>query len=142
MARVYIPTQRKATNQLRELELSMSEYDGEVQARWGNTEAYKQSQSKTSKYSKEDFRLSKIDQEAATELFVYAFGNGLEISSEKTRAAVGAHREAISKWFYDCSIEMQKQLAVMYIEDKRFKEYYDGRVRGLAQYVHDAIMAQ
>ena len=142
MARVYIPTQRKATNQLRELELRMSEYNGEVQARWGNTEAYKQSHSKTSKYSKEDFRLAKIDQEAATELFVYAFGNGLEISSDKTQAAVVAHREAISKWFYDCSIEMQKQLAVMYIEDKRFKEYYDGRVRGLAQYVHDAIMAQ
>ena len=120
----------------------MSEYNGEVQARWGNTEAYKQSHSKTSKYSKEDFRLAKIDQEAATELFVYAFGNGLEISSDKTQAAVVAHREAISKWFYDCSIEMQKQLAVMYIEDKRFKEYYDGRVRGLAQYVHDAIMAQ
>ena len=37
---------------------------------------------------------------------------------------------------------MQKQLAVMYIEDARFKEYYDGRVRRLAQYVHDAIMAQ
>jgi len=37
---------------------------------------------------------------------------------------------------------MQKQLAVMYISDKRFKEYYDGRVRGLAQYVHDAIQAQ
>jgi hypothetical protein len=37
---------------------------------------------------------------------------------------------------------MQKMLAVMYIQDQRFKEYYDGRVRGLAQYVHDAIMAQ
>ena len=55
----------------------MSEYDGEVQARWGDTEAYKQSQRKTSKYSNEDFRLAKIDQEAATELFVYAFGNKL-----------------------------------------------------------------
>jgi len=30
----------------------------------------------------------------------------------------------------------------MYVEDPRFKEYYDGRVRGLAQYVHDAICAQ
>ena len=37
---------------------------------------------------------------------------------------------------------MQKQLAIMYISDKRFKEYYDGRVCGLAQYVHDAIQAQ
>ena len=120
----------------------MSKYDDEVQARWGNTAAYEQSQAKTSKYSKEDFRNAKVDQEAATELFVYAFGNGLDIHSEKTQAAVIAHRDAISKWFYDCSPEMQKNLAVMYIEDRRFKEYYDGRVRGLAQYVHDSIMAQ
>jgi hypothetical protein len=55
---------------------------------------------------------------------------------------VRAHRDAITKWFYDCSVEMQKNLAVMYIEDPRFKEYYDGRVRGLALYVHDAIMIQ
>jgi hypothetical protein len=53
-----------------------------------------------------------------------------------------AHRAAISKWFYDCSVEMQKNLAVMYLEDHRFKAYYDGRVRGLAKYVHDAILAQ
>ena len=142
MARVYICPKPKATSSELRLELGMSEYDAEVQARWGNTTAFKQSQAKTSKYSKEDFRKAKVDQEAATELFVYAYGNGLEISSEKTQAAVMAHREAISKWFYECTPEMQKNLAVMYIEDKRFKEYYDGRVRGLAQYVHDAIMAQ
>jgi hypothetical protein len=37
---------------------------------------------------------------------------------------------------------MQRNLALMYIGDERFKKYYDGRVRGLAQYVHDAIMTQ
>jgi hypothetical protein len=120
----------------------MGEYDKEVQERWGSTDSYKQSQSKNSKYSKEDFEAAKVDQEAATELFVYAYGNSLPLDSEKTLAAVLAHRDAITKWFYDCSVEMQKNLAVMYIEDPRFKEYYDGRVRGLAQYVHDAIQAQ
>jgi hypothetical protein len=117
-------------------------YDEEVKDRWGDTDAYRQSQSKTSKYSKDDFEAAKVDQEAATELFVYAFGNSLPIDSPKAQEAVIAHREAITKWFYDCSIEMQKNLALMYIEDPRFKEYYDGRVRGLAQYVHDAIMNQ
>jgi hypothetical protein len=117
-------------------------YDEEVKDRWGDTDAYRQSQSKTSKYSKDDFEAAKVDQEAATELFVYAFGNSLPIDSPKAQEAVIAHREAITKWFYDCSIEMQKNLALMYIEDARFKEYYDGRVRGLAQYVHDAIMNQ
>ncbi|CAN2182914.1 TipAS antibiotic-recognition domain containing protein [Candidatus Nanopelagicaceae bacterium] len=120
----------------------MSDFQKEAQDRWGDTEEFRQSQTRTSKYSKEDFQAAKIDQEAATELFVYAFGNSLAIDSEKSQAAVVAHRQAISKWFYECSIEMQKNLARMYIEDPRFKQYYDGRARGLAQYVHDAIMAQ
>ncbi len=120
----------------------MSQFESEVQERWGDTDAYRQSKAKTSKYSREDFEAAKVDQEAATELFVYAFGNSLPIDSPKTQEAVRAHRDAITKWFYDCSIDMQKNLALMYIEDPRFKEYYDGRVRGLAQYVHDAVMAQ
>jgi len=120
----------------------MNEHEPEVRERWGDTDAYRQSQVKTAKYSKADFELAKVDQEAATELFVYAFGNSLPINSPKAQEAVQAHRNAITKWFYDCSIEMQKQLAIMYIEDPRFKEYYDGRVRGLAQYVHDAIAAE
>ena len=120
----------------------MSDYEEEVRSRWGDTEAYKQATSRTSKYSKADFAAARIDQEAATELFVYAFGNSLPSDSAKAKEAVVAHREAISKWFYECSVEMQKQLAIIYISDKRFKEYYDGRVRGLAQYVHDAIWSQ
>lgn len=120
----------------------MEQYENEVRERWGDTDAFKQSQAKTAKYSKADFQKAKVDQEAATELFVYAFGNSLPLNSEKTQEAVKAHRDAITKWFYDCNVDMQKQLAVMYIADPRFKEYYDGRVRGLSQYVHDAIMSQ
>jgi hypothetical protein len=120
----------------------MSQFESEVHERWGDTDAYRQSKAKTSKYSKEDFEAARVDQEAATELFVYAFGNSLPIDSPRTQEAVIAHREAITKWFYDCSVEMQKNLALMYIEDPRFREYYDGRVRGLAQYVHDAIVKQ
>jgi TipAS antibiotic-recognition domain len=120
----------------------LNEHEQEAKERWGDTDAYQQSTSRTSKYSKADFAAAKVDQEAATELFVTAFGNSYSVSSPQAQAAVVAHRAAISKWFYECSVEMQKNLAVMYIEDHRFKAYYDGRVRGLSQYVHDAIMAQ
>ena len=113
----------------------MNSYDEEAAQRWGETDAYRESKAKTSKYTQADFQAAKADQEAATELFVYAFGNSLPINTPQAQDAVQAHRAAITKWFYECSIEMQKQLAVMYIEDARFKEYYDGRVRGLAQYV-------
>lgn len=120
----------------------MNDHNEEAKARWGETEAYKQSQARTSKYSHADFAKAKVDQEAATEKFVYAFGNGLAADSEQAQSAVVAHREAISKWFYECSVEMQKNLALLYVEDPRFKKYYDDRVHGLAQYVHDAIIAQ
>ena len=120
----------------------MNEFEEETRERWGDTDAYKQSQARTSRYTHADFAAAKVDQEAATELFVYAFGNSLPVTSEKAQAAVVAHRAAITKWFYECSIEMQKNLAVMYVQDARFKKYYDDRVRGLSQYVHDAIMAQ
>jgi hypothetical protein len=120
----------------------LNEYEQETKVRWGDTDAYRQSTSRTSKYTKDDFAAAKVDQEAATELFVTAFGNSYSVTSPQAQAAVVAHRAAISKWFYECSVEMQKNLALMYIEDHRFKAYYDGRVRGLAQYVHDSIMAQ
>jgi hypothetical protein len=120
----------------------LNEYEQETKERWGDTDAYRQSTSRTSKYTKDDFAAAKVDQEAATELFVTAFGNSYSVTSPQAQAAVVAHRAAISKWFYECSVEMQKNLALMYIEDHRFKAYYDGRVRGLAQYVHDAIISQ
>jgi len=121
---------------------SVDQYDEEVQNRWGDTAAYRESKSRTSKYSHADFAAAKIDQEAVTEEFAIAFGNRVGVRSAVVQEIVVAHRNAISKWFYECSVEMQKKLAVMYIHDDRFKAYYDGRARGLAQYVHDAIMAQ
>jgi hypothetical protein len=120
----------------------MNQYEEEARERWGDTDTYKQSTTRTSKYTKDDFAAAKVDQEAATEMFVIAFGNSYSVTSKEAQVAVVAHRAAISKWFYECSVEMQKNLAVMYLEDHRFKAYYDGRVRGLAKYVHDAIMAQ
>ncbi|NDF03478.1 MAG: hypothetical protein EB067_08755 [Actinobacteria bacterium] len=120
----------------------MAEFQKEVHERWGDTDAYKQSAARTSKYTHADFAAAKIDQESVTEKFAYAFGNGLTLKSLEVQAAVIAHREAISKWFYDCSVDIQKNLAQMYVADARFKKYYDDRVYGLAQYVHDAIMAQ
>lgn len=120
----------------------MNEFEQEVQERWGETDQYRQSQQRTAKYTHADFAAAKIDQEAVTEKFATAFGNGVDFKSAEVQEIVVAHRAAISKWFYECSVEMQHNLALMYIGDERFKKYYDSRVRGLAQYVHDAIRAQ
>jgi len=120
---------------------SGEEHFSEAAARWGKTKEFNESARRTSKYSASDFQAAKIDQEAVTEDFAQAFGNRVEVQSPEVSALVAAHRAAITKWFYECSIEMQRNLALMYVSDERFKAYYDGRARGLAQYVHDAILA-
>ena len=120
----------------------MNQFEGEVQVRWGESTEYLESVSRTSKYTHEDFQAVKVDQEAVTERFAGAFGNRVSPASTQVQDIVVAHRAVISKWFYECSLPMQKNLALMYISDPRFKKYYDDRARGLAQYVHDAIMAQ
>jgi hypothetical protein len=118
----------------------MDSFEQEVVERWGNSTEFIESKARTSKYRSEDFQAAKVDQEAVTERFANAFGNSVDLKSNEVQEIVIAHRKAISKWFYECSPKMQKNLAKLYITDERFKKYYDGRVRGLAQYVHDAIM--
>ncbi len=120
----------------------MDSYAKEAEARWGESSEFQESKLRTSTYKTEDFQAAKVDQEAVTERFATAFGNSVDFKSVEVQEIVQAHRAAISKWFYECSVEMQKQLGSLYISDERFKKYYDGRVRGLAQYVHDAILAQ
>ena len=120
--------------------MHMTGFEEEVAERWGDTHQYRQSKERTSKYSHADFAAAKIDQEAVTEGFAMAFGNRVGIKSAEVAKLVKAHRDAISKWFYECTPEMQRNLATMYVSDDRFKAYYDSRARGLAQYVHDAIL--
>jgi hypothetical protein len=66
---------------------------------------------------------------------------GQPASSIEAMDAAEAHRRHISEWFYDCTYEIHRGLAEMYLADPRFTATYEKIALGLAQYVHDAIMA-
>ncbi len=51
------------------------------------------------------------------------------------------HRQHISRWFYDCSLEIHRGLGDMYVADPRFTSTYEAIAPGLAQYVRDAVHA-
>jgi hypothetical protein len=61
-------------------------------------------------------------------------------SPEATDIAEAA-RLLIDTWFYPLSTEMHVRLAEMYIADPRFTATYENMAEGMAQYVHDAIVA-
>jgi TipAS antibiotic-recognition domain len=65
--------------------------------------------------------------------------SGVAGQDESVDLARPAHRAAISKWFYEISVEVKKNLALMCLQNPSLKNFYDGRENGLAQYVHDAL---
>ena len=117
------------------------DYADEAEQRWGETEAWKQSQRRTSKYTKEDWEQIKAEKEAAGAAFVAAMDAGRRATSEEAMDAAEQSRRHIEKWFYDITPEFHRNLGDMYIADPRFTKTYEDIKPGMAQYVRDAIHA-
>jgi MerR family transcriptional regulator, thiopeptide resistance regulator len=118
-----------------------TQYADEVQERWGDTDAYRQSTRRTSSYTKDDWLRIKAEQEAAGARFVEAMNAGHPADSPEAMDAAEENRLLIDRYFYDLSPEMHVGLGQMYLADPRFTKTYEDLAPGLAQYVHDAIVA-
>jgi hypothetical protein len=120
---------------------SPEDYADEAKDRWGGTDAYVQSQRRTSGYTKEDWL--KIKQEGADidERFTAALQSKVPASSQEAMDIAEAHRQQITQYFYDCSYAMHRGLADMFVSDPRFRARYEEIAPGLAEYVAAAICA-
>ncbi len=117
------------------------DFQDEAQQRWGHTDAYAESARRTSRYTDEDFTLANKQAAEAVQEFIDALTAGLPADSIQAASAAESHRQAITDWYYECTYDIHAGLAAMYIADERFREHYESQMPGLAQYVHDAILA-
>lgn len=117
------------------------DFADEARQRWGGTEAYQQSQRRVATYTKEDWLEIKAEEEQVRVSLAAAFTAGLAPDSEEAMAAAEAHRQHISRWFYDCSYEIHRGLGEMYVSDERFQANYEAVAPGLARYIREAIHA-
>ncbi len=122
-------------------EFRPEDYAEEAEQRWGDTEVYKESQRRVSSYNKEDWQRLKTEEEEIRTRLAAAFKAGLAPDSEEAMAAAEAHRQHISRWFYECSYEIHRGLTEMYVSDERFRSNYDTQVPGLAAFIKDAAHA-
>jgi DNA-binding transcriptional MerR regulator len=113
----------------------------EAESRWGETESYKESNRRVSKYTKEDWLTLKAEAEEVQNRLAAAFEAGLAPDSKEAMAAAEAHRQHISRWFYECTYEIHRGLTDMYVSDERFRSNYDMQTPGLAAYIRDAAHA-
>ncbi len=114
------------------------DHEEEVERRWGDTEAYRQSRSRVSGYTKEDWMRIKAEGEQVEENLAAAFESGAASESERAMDAAEAHRQHIDRWFYDCGHETHRGLGEMYVGDERFRARYDRRSPGLSRFIRDA----
>ncbi len=117
------------------------QYADEAEERWGRTEAYARSRRRTAAYTKDDW--TRVAEEGKTvELrFAELLAAGMPPDGAEAMAAAEEHRAQITRNFYDCGYPIHRGLAAMYLEDPRFTQHYEDIAPGLAQYVHDALIA-
>jgi DNA-binding transcriptional MerR regulator len=117
-----------------------SEYAAEAEERWGETDAWKQSQQRVSQLRKQDWIAVKTEGDALLADLAQAKRDGVVPGSTTANELAARHRASIER-FYDCGDEMHRNLAEMYLADERFTRYYDDVEPGLAQFVHDIVVA-
>ncbi|MCK8502735.1 MerR family transcriptional regulator [Myxococcus fulvus] len=118
-----------------------SKYEAEVKERWVDTEAYRESSRRTSRYKKEDWSAIKAEQDGLLAALAGQLEAGRAATDPEVLALAEAYRQFISKWFYPCSHVMQRGLGEMYVGDSRFTENLDRVKPGLARYLRDAFVA-
>ncbi|TFV56273.1 MerR family transcriptional regulator [Mycobacterium sp. PS03-16] len=117
------------------------EYAREAEERWGDGDAWKQSQRRAAAYTKQDWIEIKADNDALLADLAAAKRAAVAPGSPEADRLAERHRASIER-FYDCDDRMQMCLADMYLADERFTRYYDDVEPGLAQYLHDIIAAR
>ncbi|WP_459480123.1 MerR family transcriptional regulator [Clostridium saccharoperbutylacetonicum] len=120
-----------------EIESAKKKYAKEVKERFGNTEAYAESEEKTKNYGKEQWQ--EIDAESKKLLKAFADNMDKNPDSEEIQKLVKEWQDFITKSFYKCTNEILQGLGMMYVEDERFKKNIDSNGEGTAEFISKAI---
>jgi MerR family transcriptional regulator, thiopeptide resistance regulator len=118
-----------------------SRYEDEVKERWGETDAYKESARRTSKYTKAQWAQYKAESHAIMSDAANLYRSGAAADGDEAMAVAERHRLSIDRWFYPCAREMHVGLADNYEADPRFAENIDRYAAGLTPWWAAAIRA-
>ena len=113
----------------------------EARERWGHTEAYKQSSQRVDAYTDTEWAAIKEESDAITGGFVLLMEAGEPSDGPDAKFLAERHRTHITKWFYDCPVEMHAALGQLYITDRRFTENIDSAAKGVAAFMASAFRA-
>lgn len=120
-----------------ELDNKRQEYAKEARERWGNTDAYRESEKRTAAYGKKEW--AEVQAEGNAILAELGSLTGQSPVSDEVRAAVRKWQAHISARYYPCTDEILAGLGEMYVADERFARTIDAFGAGTAQLMREAI---
>ncbi len=112
------------------------QYQSEVKLRWGKSETYKQSMARVKKLTKTEMENMKNDSQALTQEIAAGMDKGP--ADTAVQELIARHYKGMC-FFYDCPLEMYRNLGKMYVNDRRFAAHYEKFRPGLAVFMRDAI---
>jgi DNA-binding transcriptional MerR regulator len=115
----------------------MDRYADEAKKRWGHTDAYRQSQESTKNFSKDDWKNLKEGMDTLTKKLAATMDKGPR--SPEFQDLIDEHYHSL-RTFYEPNLEIYRGLANMYVDDSRFKAFYDKYAPGLAEMMREAML--
>lgn len=112
-------------------------YAAEVNERWGQSEAYKESEKKIAAYNEQQWKA--INEEGAEILKAFGDNRSTAPDNELVQKLVERWQAYITNHFYECKKEILACLSLMYVTDERFTKNIDENGEGTAQFMADAI---
>lgn len=113
-------------------------YGKEIREKYGDN-SIDESNRKMLNMSGEDYKMFKELEENILTLVEKCVKENLDLDSKEAKELANMHQKWIKMTWNKYSVEAHKSLAMMYIMDERFKEYYDRNIEGCADYLSMAI---
>lgn len=116
------------------------EHGAEARQRWGD-EAVDASNRKMLGLNEKEFERFQELGAQINALLEQAVSTGFDPAGEAGARICDLHREWLGFTWNFYTPEAHRGLAEMYVANERFRSYYDGRVKGCAAWLRDAIIA-
>jgi MerR family transcriptional regulator, thiopeptide resistance regulator len=116
-----------------------SVYEAEVKARWGNSDAYRESNLRTANYTPDEWKSIMSEQAAIFGDAAQAFAKGADPSDADVIEIAERHRLHLDRWYYACSLEMHCRLADLWGGDDRYRQFIDTHGQGVTEFLAAAI---
>lgn len=120
------------------IEENENKFGEEIRKKYGN-ETIEKANQKFKNMTEDEFKRVTILERQVKEALAEAFASG-DPAGPLAQKAAELHKNWLSYYWSSYSSEAHAGLAQMYVEDERFKAYYDQDQPGKAEFLRDAIL--